>query len=89
MIVIAHYADAVGIGAAIFGQGTVPIFLDDMRCIGNESSLLECGHRGIGQHNCGHHQDASVVCQGTVPQSTNHSHFEPNQSLHRKYYCTL
>lgn len=35
------------------GGGTGPIWLDDLRCLGTEASLLECSHRGIGSHNCG------------------------------------
>ena len=45
-----------------FGQGIGPIFLDDVRCSGNESRLLDCPHRGVEVTNCGHHQDAGVEC---------------------------
>ena len=49
---------------AEFGQGStnMPILLDDVRCNGLEATLLSCGHRGIEVENCGHHQDAGVVC---------------------------
>ncbi|XP_061078792.1 deleted in malignant brain tumors 1 protein-like isoform X8 [Conger conger] len=49
-------------GSAHSGQGSGPIWLDDVRCSGSESSLSQCQHSGFGSHNCGHHEDAAVVC---------------------------
>ena len=48
--------------SAAYGQGSDPIWMDDVKCQGGESSLFACPHRGWGSHNCGHHEDASVVC---------------------------
>uniref|UniRef100_A0A3Q1GU74 SRCR domain-containing protein n=1 Tax=Acanthochromis polyacanthus TaxID=80966 RepID=A0A3Q1GU74_9TELE len=49
---------------AHFGEGSGPIWLDDVQCSGNESSITDCAHQGFGSHNCHHFKDASVVCQG-------------------------
>ena len=47
---------------ATFVQGNGTIWMDDVRCTGNERSLTECRHKGWGKHNCDHRQDAGVVC---------------------------
>ncbi|XP_067337962.1 deleted in malignant brain tumors 1 protein-like isoform X2 [Channa argus] len=48
--------------SAFFGQGKDQIWLDDVRCSGNEASILKCEHRPLGENNCGHGEDAGVVC---------------------------
>jgi len=47
---------------AQFGAGGGPIILDDVQCIGNETSLLDCPSRAVGTHNCAHSEDAGVRC---------------------------
>jgi len=47
---------------AAYGEGSDPIWLDDVRCQGEEESLLNCLHDDWGSHNCGHDEDASIVC---------------------------
>ncbi|KAH0512668.1 Deleted in malignant brain tumors 1 protein [Microtus ochrogaster] len=38
------------------------IMLDDVQCMGDEANVWQCTHHGWSSHNCGHHEDASVVC---------------------------
>ena len=51
--------------AAAFGEGTGPIFLDNVNCAPeNHSALIECfePEEEVGVHNCGHAEDAGVIC---------------------------
>ena len=67
------YALVCGIGATLhinahFGRGSGPILLDNVRCTGRETRLLDCyNYRGVGLYssNCGHDDDAGVRCNGT------------------------
>ncbi|OCT71914.1 neurotrypsin isoform X1 [Xenopus laevis] len=45
-----------------FGFGEGFIFLDDVTCMGEEFSLLDCPHSSWGQHDCSHSEDVGVQC---------------------------
>ncbi|XP_043331153.1 deleted in malignant brain tumors 1 protein isoform X23 [Cervus canadensis] len=57
-------------GNARFGQGSGPIVLDDVGCSGHETYLWSCSHSPWNTHNCGHSEDASVICSAAQTQST-------------------
>ena len=58
-----HHSGAVAYSSAYFGQGTVPILLDDVACYGYESRLTSCRYDPF-TYDCGHYEDAGVRCQG-------------------------
>ena len=47
---------------AEFGQGIGPIWMDDIHCRGTERALSHCIFTR--NHDCGHWEDAGVVCEG-------------------------
>ena len=49
---------------AHFGKGSGKIWLSNLFCNGRERSLLECNSTRLGNHMCGHHEDAGVTCEG-------------------------
>lgn len=53
-------------GGAHFGQGSGPIWLDNVECAGTEAALSECQARPWGVNNCHHGEDAGVTCTGNV-----------------------
>lgn len=49
-------------GNAKYGEGSGPIWLDNVNCSGSETSITECIHNGWGSHNCHHNEDVSIKC---------------------------
>ena len=63
-----HKSDGVAYKEARFGQGSGPIWLDDLKCGGSETTLGDCRSSGWNNSNCGHEEDAAVECSpGRVP----------------------
>ncbi len=71
--------------SAHFGQGTDPILMDNMECSGNENSLHDCNH--VTSHNCGHHEDAGVVCRETCKSALqNRRENQPSKKAVKRQY---
>ncbi|XP_075705014.1 lysyl oxidase homolog 3 isoform X3 [Rhinoderma darwinii] len=47
---------------ARMGQGMGPIHMNEVRCTGNEKSLLDCQYKNITQEDCKHSEDAAIKC---------------------------
>ena len=65
---------------ATFGQGTGPIWLDDVGCTGTEATLGNCQNRGVGIHDCSHSEDAGVRCTAVANK---YMHFTRMRPLHK------
>ncbi|XP_065120332.2 scavenger receptor cysteine-rich domain-containing protein DMBT1-like [Paramisgurnus dabryanus] len=51
---------------AYFGQGSGSVWLDSLKCSGNESTVTNCSSKQIGTSNCSHGQDAGVICNPPI-----------------------
>ena len=49
-----------------FTIGVGQIWLDEVRCFGNESRLIDCPTDPHGSHNCGHFEDAGIFCMAAA-----------------------
>ena len=51
---------------AHFGQGNGTIAIENVGCVGTETSLLSCSSSPIFSTTCSHTDDAGVGCEGKV-----------------------
>ena len=57
------FSDAISApGSAFFGEGEGLTQMDDVGCSGNEETLTSCSFTDSTNENCGHSEDAGVVC---------------------------
>ncbi|XP_037530254.1 neurotrypsin [Nematolebias whitei] len=57
-------------GQAHFGKHSGRVWLDEVRCSGNELTLEQCPKGAWGEHNCLHSEDAGVSCSPLTDGTT-------------------
>ena len=56
------HAGSIPTGGAFFGEGSGPIYLDEVACEGTEERLVDCPANPLYDHDCNHDEDAAVRC---------------------------
>ena len=64
-------SDATAFSNANFGQGTVPILLDDVACTATQPRLIDCSYDS-NTADCSHSHDAGVRCVSRELHSHRH-----------------
>ena len=60
------YEHAIVKTGSYFGEGSGPIWLDNVNCTGSEQNVTVCGHSEWGVTDCDHSRDAGVICGAPI-----------------------
>ncbi|WAQ95344.1 NETR-like protein [Mya arenaria] len=74
MMGFSDVSHALFILPSVYGSGTGTIWLDDIKCAGNETDIADCQHSGWGNSNCNHGEDIAVDCQTPTRLSGGNAH---------------
>ena len=59
------FIDATALSGGTLGQGSGPIYVVNLRCVGNEDALVNCSY-SADTSRCMHAQDAALSCRGQL-----------------------
>jgi len=45
-----------------YGSGNGTIWMDNVECVGHETSIANCAHSGWGDYSCGYEKQVSIAC---------------------------
>ncbi|XP_069753715.1 scavenger receptor cysteine-rich domain-containing protein DMBT1-like isoform X3 [Narcine bancroftii] len=67
---------------AAFGEGSDPIWLDDVRCRLDDTLLWQCPSLPWGNNNCEHREDVGVICSESKPTKSRADGNRKEELLH-------
>ena len=59
---LGYFGAGLALRSAACGEGSGPIWMDNVHCQGEEEFLPYCRSNDWGNHDCNHREDASVDC---------------------------
>ena len=66
MFIIIHCLGRIrALGEFDVALPNIPIVLDNVKCGGDETFLVNCTHNGFNEHNCVHYEDIVLECSGS------------------------